>query len=179
MHLVAFLSRKLSDIERNYEIYDKKMLVIVSCFKQWRHYLEEANHIITIYADYKNLEYFTTSKQLNRRQARWAEQLFSYNFVIRFRKGTLNEKVDALSRRSEHPPPKTVDEFSPLLRSDQIQFYSFQFAALAAASHIELTILRNVRANFSDWYSLSFSLIARTCCRTVGSMWDAAARAAN
>jgi hypothetical protein len=34
MYLVAFLSRKLSDIERNYEIYDKKMLVIVSCFKQ-------------------------------------------------------------------------------------------------------------------------------------------------
>jgi hypothetical protein len=62
MHLVAFLSRKLLDIERNYEIYDKKMLVIVSCFKQWRHYLEEANHTITIYADHKNLEYFITSK---------------------------------------------------------------------------------------------------------------------
>jgi hypothetical protein len=34
MHPVAFLSRKLSDTERNYEIYDKKMLAIVSCFKQ-------------------------------------------------------------------------------------------------------------------------------------------------
>jgi hypothetical protein len=34
MHLVAFLSRKLSDIEHNYEIYDKKMLAIVSYFKQ-------------------------------------------------------------------------------------------------------------------------------------------------
>jgi hypothetical protein len=66
--------------------------------------------------------------------------------VIRFWKETLNEKADALSRRLEHQPHKVIDESSSLLRSDQIQFSSFQFAALAAASHIELTILRQVRA---------------------------------
>ena len=67
LYSIAFLSRKLSPTEQNYEIYDKEMLVIVNCFKQWRHYLEEANHPITVYSDYKNLEYFTTTKQLNRR----------------------------------------------------------------------------------------------------------------
>ena len=67
LHPVAFLSRKLSDTEQNYEIYDKEMLAIVNCFKQWRHYLEGANYPITVYSDHKNLEYFTTTKQLNRR----------------------------------------------------------------------------------------------------------------
>ena len=38
---VAFISKSLSDIERNYEIYDKKILVIVRCLEVWRHFLEE------------------------------------------------------------------------------------------------------------------------------------------
>jgi hypothetical protein len=81
--------------------------------------------------------------------------------VIRFRKETLNEKADALSRRPEHQPPKIVDESSPLLRSNQIQISSFQFAALAAASQIEPTILQQVRATNkknSEYQSLKSAL---------------------
>jgi len=39
---VAFISKSLSDIERNYEIHDKEMLVIVRCLETWRHFLEGA-----------------------------------------------------------------------------------------------------------------------------------------
>ena len=78
------------------------MLAIVNCFKQWRHYLEGANHLITVYSDHKNLEYFTTTKQLNRRQVRWAERLSSFDFVIRYRKEILNGKANALFRKLEH-----------------------------------------------------------------------------
>ena len=45
LHSIAFLSRKLSETKQNYEIYDKEMLAIVNCFKQWRHYLKEASKI--------------------------------------------------------------------------------------------------------------------------------------
>ena len=38
--LVAFISKSLSDTERNYEIYDKEMLVVVRCLEAWRHFLE-------------------------------------------------------------------------------------------------------------------------------------------
>ena len=31
--LVAFISKSLSDTERNYEIYDKKMLAVVRCLE--------------------------------------------------------------------------------------------------------------------------------------------------
>jgi len=37
---VAFISKSLSNIERNYEIYDKKILAIVRCLETWRHFLE-------------------------------------------------------------------------------------------------------------------------------------------
>ena len=39
--LVAFISKSLSDTERNYKIHDKKMLAVVRCLEAWRHFLEE------------------------------------------------------------------------------------------------------------------------------------------
>jgi len=38
---VAFISKSLSDTERNYKIYDKEMLVVIRCLEAWRHFLEE------------------------------------------------------------------------------------------------------------------------------------------
>ena len=36
-HSVAFLSKSLSPVERNYEIHDKEMLAIVRALEEWRH----------------------------------------------------------------------------------------------------------------------------------------------
>ena len=36
---VAFLSKSLNEIEKNYEIYNKKMLVIIRGLENWRHLL--------------------------------------------------------------------------------------------------------------------------------------------
>jgi RNase H-like domain found in reverse transcriptase/Reverse transcriptase (RNA-dependent DNA polymerase) len=71
-HPVAFLSKSLSSVERNYDIHDKELLAIIRALEEWRHYLEGAQHKITIWTDHKNLEYFKTAKKLNRRQARWS-----------------------------------------------------------------------------------------------------------
>jgi len=38
--LVAFISKSLSDTEKNYEIHDKEMLAVVRCLEAWRHFLE-------------------------------------------------------------------------------------------------------------------------------------------
>ena len=35
LHPVTFFSRKLNPAEVNYEIYDKEILAIIQCFKQW------------------------------------------------------------------------------------------------------------------------------------------------
>jgi len=59
---------------------------------------------ILVYTDHKNLEYFITTKTLNRRQHRWAEFLQQFNFRIIYREGRLNEKADALSRRRDYRP---------------------------------------------------------------------------
>ena len=73
-HLIAYMSRKLSPAEQNYDIYDKELLVIVAALETWRVYAEGSSDL-TILTDYKNLLHFTTIKQLNRRQVRWSELL--------------------------------------------------------------------------------------------------------
>jgi len=41
---VAFISKSLNDTERNYEIHDKEMLVVIKCLEAWRHFLEGARN---------------------------------------------------------------------------------------------------------------------------------------
>jgi len=95
---VRFVSRELSPAELNYNVYDKEMLAIVFSLKKNRHYLQGAEHETTIYSDHQNLTYFKSTILLNRRQARWAEDLKQYNFQILYRKGSANIKADTLSR---------------------------------------------------------------------------------
>ena len=82
LHPVAFHSRKFQPAEINYEIHDKELLAIVDAFKHWRRYCEGATNQVQVFSDHQNLEYFTTTKILNRRQARWAQELAGIDFRI-------------------------------------------------------------------------------------------------
>ena len=68
--LVAFLSKSLNEIERNYEIYDKEMLAVIRRLENQRYLLEGAKFKFKVWMDYKNLEYFMKTQKLNRRQAK-------------------------------------------------------------------------------------------------------------
>ena len=102
MHPVAFLSKTLAPAERNYDIYDKELLAVIRALKEWRHYLEGSTIPIKILMDHKNLEYFKTKCNLNRRQVRWMGFLADYNYCIVYRPGVENKKADILSRQYEH-----------------------------------------------------------------------------
>jgi len=98
---IAFISKSLSDTERNYEIHDKEMLAIVRCLEAWRHFLEGTIVKFEIWTDHKNLEYFMKVQKLNRRQARWALYLSRFDFVLKHVPRTKMEKADSLSRRPD------------------------------------------------------------------------------
>lgn len=99
---IAFYSCKFSDAELNYEIHDKELLAIVKATREWRHYIEGASEQTVVWSDHKNLTYFTTTKELTRRQARWSESLSRFDIVIKYRKGSENGRADALSRRPDY-----------------------------------------------------------------------------
>ena len=70
LHPVAFYSKKMTPAECNYEIYDKELLAIVRCLEEWDAELEMSQQVVKVLCDHRNLEYFMTTKKLNRRQAR-------------------------------------------------------------------------------------------------------------
>ena len=114
LHHVAFHSRKFQSGEINYEIHDKELLAVVDVFKHWRCYCKGATHQVQVFSDHQNLEYFTTTKVLNRRQARWAQELAGIDFRIYYRPDTQNGKPDALSRHSKYRPKKGGVENQPI-----------------------------------------------------------------
>jgi hypothetical protein len=97
LHPIAFYSRKFQPAEINYEVHDNELLAVVDSFKVWCRYLEGTVGTVMVFSDHQNLEYFTTTKALNRRQGRWAQELAAYDFKIVYRPGSQNGQQDALS----------------------------------------------------------------------------------
>jgi len=104
LHPVAYYSRNLKDPERNYDIHDKELLVIVDTLRKWDTYCKTTGPKLTILTDHKNLEYWKTKKDLNLRQAQWGERLATYDFVIKYRPAKLAGKPEILSRESGDSP---------------------------------------------------------------------------
>ena len=98
LHPLAFFSRTMTATELNYNVHDKELLAISSAFSTWRHYIEGTALPVDVVTDHKNLEYFSTTKMLNCRQACWSEFLSAFNMVICFQPGCLGAKPDLLTR---------------------------------------------------------------------------------
>ena len=88
-HSIVYFSRKFSDSELNYSVYNKKLMTIVMSFKQWRHYLEDVLEI-EVWSDHANFKQFMSQMMLNSCQACWLIQLTSYDFTIQYSQDTLN-----------------------------------------------------------------------------------------
>ncbi len=82
LHSMIFYSKNMIFAECNYEIYDKKLLIIIRCLKHWCSELKCTDILIKIFINHLNLKYFVMIKKLIRRQTRWAEKLSEYNFKI-------------------------------------------------------------------------------------------------
>ena len=98
--------------ECNYEIYDKKFFAIIRAFEKWRFECADTSIecFIKILTNHQNLKYFMSSKDFNRRQARWTEFLFEFNFLIIFRSNKQNIKTNNLIRRNENLFANEKDE---------------------------------------------------------------------
>ena len=113
MHPCAFLSRRLSAAESNYDIGNRELLAVKVALEEWRHWLEGAQHPFIVWTDHKNLEYIKQAIRLNSRQARWALFFNRFRFKLSYRPGSRNVKPDALSRI--YDPEPVAKEPEPIL----------------------------------------------------------------
>jgi hypothetical protein len=63
------------------------------------------NIVVRVWTDHKALKYFMTTKQLNQRQARWAEVLVEFYFSIVYYLGSKNMLTDTLSHYKQDIEP--------------------------------------------------------------------------
>jgi len=100
-HLIAFWFRMMINVERNYEIYDQKLLVIVAMFKHWRHYVKNSYHTVKVLTDHNNLKNFMNVWKLNEKQVKWVMKLLICNFEIAHRSEKINS-INASSRQFDY-----------------------------------------------------------------------------
>ena len=143
VHPVAFHSRTFTPPELNYDTHDKELLAIFEAFRVWRHYLEGSGIPVDVITDHKNHEYFSTTKVLTRRQARWSEYLSQFNLVIRFRPGKLGTKPDSLTRRWDVYPKGGNSDYATVNPSNlRPMFTQEQIAVSLRATQLLEPVLR-------------------------------------
>ena len=91
----------MTPAELNYNIYNKKLLGIVTVLKKQRAFLYSIIELFRVIIDYKNLVKFLTLKKLNYRQVRQTKKLIKYYFKIKHTKRIKNIKADAFSKKTE------------------------------------------------------------------------------
>ncbi len=114
-HPIAYHSESMSDIERNYEIYDKEMLAIICALETWHHYLEGLPQRFKIQSNHENLVFWHMAQHLTHRQARWALYLSHFDSAITHKPGTLNGRADALSCCVDHCADDVEDNLAQVV----------------------------------------------------------------
>ena len=110
---VGFVSKSLSETERNYAIHHKELLSVIRGLEEWRHILEGTKHKAEILNDHQNLTYFCTTQNLNCCQASWSLYLSCFDFELIHRPGRHSAKPDALSRWVDHKRGEVLSDGTP------------------------------------------------------------------
>ena len=130
LHSMTFFSSKMFSEECNYEIYNKKLLIIVKAFKEWCFETYSTTDPITVLINYKNLKYFTTTCKLNHCQVHWNEFLSEFNFNIIYWLKAINSVTDALTHHADdclcnEKNPQNTHQYQIILENQQLQLNMF------------------------------------------------------
>ncbi len=124
LHSMIFYSKSMILAEINYHIYNKKLLVIIQCFKHWWFKLKCIELLIQMFIDHQTLKIFMKNKQLSRWQVNYLNILSKFNFQIIFKSDKINTKVNALIRMSLanvfESAQRLEDYFQTILTSDRV-----------------------------------------------------------
>uniref|UniRef100_A0A803TEK8 Gypsy retrotransposon integrase-like protein 1 n=1 Tax=Anolis carolinensis TaxID=28377 RepID=A0A803TEK8_ANOCA len=98
----GYLSRKFSETEKCWPIWEKEALAILKALECWRHFLEGSEIPFEVWSDHKNLQYLKSPRKLSPKQIRWAQYFSRFNFQLKFFQGKQNVLADALSCMPQH-----------------------------------------------------------------------------
>ena len=106
--LISCAGRKTTPYERNYHSCKGELAAIIFALRRWEHVLRYRRFIL--HTDNSALVYIQSMKNPRGIFFRWLEEIQSYNFEIRHKKGKLNSNADGISRSEGMLPPPSPDE---------------------------------------------------------------------
>lgn len=143
---ITFLSKSLNSAEHNYEIYDCKLLAIMTALAEWRHLLLGADYTTEIWTDHQNLAYFRKPQKINRHQARWVAELADYHFSLHHCPGHTNLHADLLSRCPDHERGEEDNQDVVLLKPEHFR----RLVIIASAEEDPPGFLERIRRCFMN-----------------------------
>ncbi len=96
---IVFYFRKMIFVERNYDVNDQKMLVIVKICNKGRHCIKDVKYSVRMMIDHVNLRNFFINKTFSRRETRWWERLTELDLKIKYRFDKSNFANDLFRKR--------------------------------------------------------------------------------
>lgn len=97
---IAFISRTLNGAETRYSITEKECLSVVWSINQFKSYIYGTSFIVV--TDHSCLQWLKSLKSPNNRLTRWSLKLSEYDYIVQYRKGSLNINADFLSRNPSY-----------------------------------------------------------------------------
>lgn len=111
MRPIAYKSRKLPKTEQNYSAQEIELLAIVHALKHFRGYIEGSP--VLVRTDRESLKHFKTQAQVNRRLARFVDEIEFFDCYIIYQPGKDQLAADSLSRK----PNTAVDKDPPEIQA--------------------------------------------------------------
>jgi len=169
---ICYMSKKLLQAEMNYPVHHKELLAVVCALREWKHYVQGTQCIVTVQTDHKSITHFMTQPKLSERQARWAEFIseFAPSLEIKYIDGKSNVVADALSRRSDLDPINntsinnninTTNDLSPTIEYTTDLLNSFASTSSSTCAAISSTTA--TRSSTSDSLRSTSDPLGSTC----------------
>lgn len=98
-HPLAFLSRKLSNVEKRWPAHEKELFGVKFCLEKWRVYL--LGNVFTVYTDNSACVWFFTKPTPSPKLLRWLDFFNQFTFKVFHKPRRTDTVADALSRPVE------------------------------------------------------------------------------
>lgn len=120
---VGFFSRKLTDTQLRWDVYEREIYSVVAAMEHWFMHLKGTVVPVRVYTDHRSLEELTV-QLLRPKLARWLTVLSGFNFEVVWVPAEENQAADALSRRPDHDSGSECRKITQTLVAQELHFNS-------------------------------------------------------
>ena len=148
LHPVTFYSKNMLPAECNYHIYDKELLTIIKCLKNWRSELEMTHNPFEVLTDNQALKHFKTAQKLSPWQCCYLNLISDFDFHIKYHFKKANVRADVFIRMSDCI---SGDEDEKIQECYQVLLSLKQFQVTALEGEESMQQGTPGECNFYEW----------------------------